>query len=363
MTPSSSNRVVVPRNRIQFRRKPVQKHWILVGSIAPVGLAMGIFTYAADKLVPPDFSINSDVGAPVFAEGLREGFVDGARNLTTPNSFNSSPELTLRMGQSTATGADAWANNRTWVYTGQIFTGPNGIISLAANNDDADWFKINGAVVLDDGTWTSTNTALVTGLTPNSWVDFEYRVGNGTGGAGPSGVNVGANNGNGINWNATTGVVMSYVDETDVNTGGLSLDANAYDLGRPTEPAGGGPTLFRYQTGLGFDDDLRVTASGTITLDGGTALVSETSLKFENTAASTLTVNDGTGVHKVLAFTNGTTIATAIPATVSGTSDVRVGKVTDGATTGAHFIAGGAGRHAGSPDAASIIVNIGSPRY
>ncbi len=250
------------------------------------------------------------------------------------------------MGQSQLFGADAWADNRTWVYTGQIFTGTSTTLSFAANNDDADWFKINGNVVLDDNTYYTTNTALVTGLTAGTWVDFEYRVGNGVGGAGPSGQNVGGAAGaNGVNWNASTGVVFSYTDETDSNTGALSLDALAYDNGKPTETLGGGATLFRYQSGLGFQDDLRVTGSGTVTIDGGTALVTEPSLRFENAAAATLTVNDGTGLHKTLAFANGTTLATnTAPITVAGTSDVRLGKISDGSLTGVRLIAGGSGK-------------------
>ncbi|MGV3530747.1 MAG: hypothetical protein ACO1QR_00145, partial [Chthoniobacteraceae bacterium] len=296
---------------------------------------------AADRVVPPDFTINSDTGAPVYLEGLREGFVDGSANATTANPFNSSPELTLRMGQSIATGPDAWGDNRTWIYTGQIFTGPNAIISIAANNDDFDWFSIDGQVILNNNAWDVPNAAVWFGLTPNTWVDFEFRVGNGGGGAGPSG----QNNGGGLNWNTSTGVVMSYEDETDPFTLLPSLDALAYDLGRPEELPGGGPTLFRYQNGLGFDDDLRVTGSGTITIDGQTPTVTEPSLRFENAAAATLTVNDGTGPHKTLAFSNGTTLASnTAAAVVAGTSDVRLGRISDGALTGVRLVAAGQGQ-------------------
>src|SRR6478672_8975200 len=99
MAPSRSNRVLSSRKRIGLRRKPVDNRWILAGSIAPVGLALGFIAYAADKVVPPDFSINSDAGAPVFTEGLQEGWVDGARNLTGANPFNGTPQLGLRLGQ------------------------------------------------------------------------------------------------------------------------------------------------------------------------------------------------------------------------------------------------------------------------
>jgi hypothetical protein len=132
---------------------------------------------------------------PLFNEGLKEGFTNTNNDFTTPiGSASAGPNfgesLNLRMGNSGFFGAtDGWADNRTWIYSGEIFTGPNGIISIAANNDDTDWFRVDGTVVLQDTAWNVPNATVVQGLTPNSWVPFEYRVANGAGGAGPSGQN------------------------------------------------------------------------------------------------------------------------------------------------------------------------------
>ena len=54
---------------------------------------------------------------------------------------------------------DGWANNRTWIYTGQIHVTTN-FMSLIMNNDDTDWLKINGVIVLDDNTWNDPIQAL-----------------------------------------------------------------------------------------------------------------------------------------------------------------------------------------------------------
>ncbi len=352
MIPSVCSLLTESRNEPSlFGRKSKWRQLVLIGAIAPVSLAITPLASAVDRVVPPNFTINSDTGSPVYTEGLLEGFVTGSNNTATANPFNSSPELTLRMGQTRATGVDLWADQRTWIYTGQLFTGPTGVLSIAANNDDFDWFRIGGVVVLENNTWNQANSTVVNetavpGFLPNTWVDFEYRVGNGGGGAGPSG----QNNDGAANWNEQTGVVFAYKDVTvpDPMTPDVTpnpLDAAIYTLGKPTEEAGGGPTLFRYQSGLGFSDDLRVTGSGTITIDGNTPLVTEPSLRFENAAPATLTVNDGTGVHKTLAFSGGTTLATnTAPSTIAGTTDVRLGRISDGALTGVRLIAGGPGQ-------------------
>ncbi|HEX5176397.1 MAG TPA: hypothetical protein VFV83_05170, partial [Chthoniobacteraceae bacterium] len=322
-----------------------------MGAITPATLFLGVRASATDRPVPPNFTINSDVGTPVYTEGLLEGYVDDlvtpfGDDELTPNPANSSPELTLRMGQLNQDPPgnnpndpgnlvpDQWANGRTWIYTGQINTGPNGILSFAANNDDTDWLQINGTVVLNDNGWDVSAATVVTGLTPNTWVDFEFRVSDtGTGGAGPSGQNadptVPARPVDQLGWTGTIGVVMSYTDEL------LSNNVADYELGLPTEPAGGGATLFRYQSGFGFDDDFRITADGTITIDGGNPNVTEPSMRFENAAPATLTISDGTGVHKVLSIATTTSFTANNQAvTIAGTSDLRPGALSDGAFTG-----------------------------
>ncbi len=313
-TPVAS-RTLVPKSRPATRRS------VLTGALLPVVLVGPAF--AADLVIGPDRTINSDAGVQLYSDGLREGLINAYNDTTTANPLNgpdngqgAAVSLGLRMGQSTAFGATGWGDNRTWVYTGEMFTGPNGIISIAAENDDTDWFRIDNVVRLADTTWDSANAFTVTGLAPNSWVQFEYRVSNGGGGAGPSGQN---NNG-AANWNNTTGVVYSYFDEAG------SIDANAYDGGKPTETAGGGPTLFRFANGFGLTDDLNVQTSGTLTINGANVSINETSLRFTNTDAATLTINDGAGTpHKVLGIVGQTQWATL----TSGGADVILDGNTD----------------------------------
>ena len=94
---------VAASSRLQ---KPRFSKYILVGAIAPATLLSVQSVYAVDRFLPPDYTINTDTGAPVYNEGLQEGFL--GRNLagftaaddeTTPNPKNSSPELGIREGQ------------------------------------------------------------------------------------------------------------------------------------------------------------------------------------------------------------------------------------------------------------------------
>jgi len=294
----------------------------------------------------------------LYGEGLHEGFLDASPdNETTPianatlgpdNGLGAGISLGLRMAQinegQAAFTPFGWANNRTWIYSGEVFTGPNGIISFAANNDDTDWLKINGAVVLNDNGWDTAVATTVTGLAPNTWVPFEYRVSDlGAGGAGPSGQLTAPGS---ANWTTSIGAVMSYNAENG------SLDANAYigganDLARPTEVANGAPELFRYFIGdSAGGDNIHVTASSTTTLSGTGSQISEGQLTFEAGATPvTLTFNNSDAVQRTLAATK-TTFANANNATTifAGTGNVRVGEASDGNFTGVTVVKdGGAG--------------------
>src|SRR4030095_11827081 len=138
---------------------------ILTGSILPVAIATS--AVAADWT--GDVSL---VNNPSYSEGLREGQTATNNDFATPiGSANPGPtdgaSLTLRMGQTTQHGTDLWSVYNTWIYAGEIFTGPNGTISIAAENDDTDRFVIDGAVVLEDTAWNIPNAVVVTGLTPD----------------------------------------------------------------------------------------------------------------------------------------------------------------------------------------------------
>src|SRR5262245_45715857 len=106
---------------------------ILSGTLLPASLATSA-SRATTTLVPtpPQVSVldlDSNAATPLFAEGLREGFVNGADNETTANPLNGPDNgqgqgvsLGLRMAQATFFNpANGWANPRTWIYTGEVF--------------------------------------------------------------------------------------------------------------------------------------------------------------------------------------------------------------------------------------------------
>src|SRR5262245_53617534 len=223
---------------------------ILTGTILPAAFAASAHAATLNWTGAPQ-TLNHN---PSFTEGLREGFTAINNDFTTTiDAANPGPNfgesLTLRMGQETTVGANAWQDNRTWIYSGEIFTGPNGVISIAANNDDTDYFKIDGSVVLQNTVWNVPNATVVRGLIPNTWVPFEYRVANGTGGAGPSAQNTSG----GAGWTNTIGVVMSYDDEAGSLVVGNYSGGNG--LGKPTESQDATPNLFRFQSGAGIGGD------------------------------------------------------------------------------------------------------------
>lgn len=321
---------VMKSHQKKFRRA------VLTGSILPA-----VFVTSA---VAADWSgAVSLVNNPSYNEGLREGQTATNNDFTTPiGSANPGPNggesLTLRMGQSNAFGADAWGDNKTWIYSGEVFTGPNGIISLAAENDDTDRFVIDGAVVLQDTAWNIPNAVVVSGLTPNSWVTFDYRVANGAGGAGPSGQNPAGSSG----WNGTTGVVMSYDNENNsLNVSDYLPGGGGLGLGKPEETAGGGPTLFRYTLGGGlFPDNINIRADATVTMSGAAVTTAENVLRFlpldpPSVSAITLTVNSAdTDVRTLQASQTFTAWKDGSTAIFSGNANIRVGQARDGTFVG-----------------------------
>lgn len=313
---------------------------ILTGTILPVAI---LTTAYADNALWDGTPV-SLANNPAFSEGLEEGFTNFNNDFATPiGAANLGPNfgesLSLRMGQTQATGATAWGDNRTWIYSGEVFTGPNGIISFAANNDDTDFLRIDGSIVLQDTTWNIPNATVVRGLTPNTWVPFEYRVANGTGGAGPSGQN---NNG-GAGWTGQIGVVMSYDDENG------SLNVADYSggngLGQPAEVANGTPTLFRYLSGGGEGGDrVTITASTTVTMSGVANNVAETFFRFSGGAqdSMTLTVNSADAQIRTLsANLTGTAWKDNSTLVVTGSANVRLGQTQDGNFAGNFIVKNG----------------------
>lgn len=128
-----------------------------------------------------------------------------------------------------------WANERTWVYWGEVYIEKDKTC-FAAKIDDWTYLEIDGKVYMDENIW---NTVERSGPLPleTGWHAFEVRFGNGSGGAGPAaGIPVGF----GIN-----------------HTGEDSAKMDDYEY--PFDPMGSAPVVFRYDDGLGFDDALAIS--------------------------------------------------------------------------------------------------------
>jgi len=131
--------------------------------------------------------------------GYVPGLVGGP--LAGNMSFAPNPETDVYPGPHAGASRTAppWAGNRTWVYTGQVFLDGR-TAYFAENIDDKTHLTIDGAVVIDNSSW---NTPAGSGpiVKSRGWYDFELRMSNGGGGAGPV-----ANNG----WTSTKGFGMAY---------------------------------------------------------------------------------------------------------------------------------------------------------
>jgi hypothetical protein len=338
--------------------------FILATVIAPVALIVppvngaDLILNAAAGNSPLNF--DPDVAPPIFQAGLKEGVLVNT-DAFNPNNYNpngvafetflqNAPTLGTTLGNSnigngnsTTTPLNQWGRDRIFAYKGQIFTGPTGNLQFAEQIDDATFLYVDGAAVISDTVWNRPVASPVLSLTPNTWVDFELRIGNGSGGAGPTNNN---DNG-GSNWGGGVGFVYS----TSGVDGGL--DRNNYTAGaqngRPVDPnLPSGPSLFRFQSGVGFADDIRVQGTGGVINLNAAALLNEVNqnrVRFE-AAGATMTVNGlgktlGTRVDGVqsgtdIEFSNGTL-------TINGDGNFRPVRFRDGSNTNVLLVKSGTG--------------------
>ncbi len=336
MNPPAS-RSIVPVSR------PLRR-FILATTIAPALFSTGAM--AVDLVIPPDRTINSDNGTPIIYEGLLEGYINGTTDIdvTTPNPGQNGVQDRPRMGETNTKvigSNNFWSDDQTWVYTGQVFDA-DGIFSFSENIDDRVRLTIDGTDVIADTAWDvptkSDNFSFPDGndygMGPNGdgWHDFEVRFQNGGGGAGTvDNAGLGWGGGNNATYdNMGFGYAIDGVFAGDTN----GAPSNVI----PIEIQDGTPELFRVVGATGLNDDLIVTASGTLTIDGVLQNVQEQSLRFDNPAGATLTINDGTGAHKILSISsttpaNSTQWATATSGgsavTIAGTSDFQPSLMTD----------------------------------
>jgi hypothetical protein len=224
-------------------------------------------------------SVMTSTGLSGYVPGLTEGKLAGALNDVDPNSgSNPVPVLSL-----TAAGTNAsppWADQTTWVYTGE-FNWVGGEISIAEHIDDNTVLYVGGVEVFRDTAWDSVGSYYVADL-PAGWYQFEVRFGNGGGGAGPNTGNVAGQ----PQWNASFGFGIKAGPPTLVQA----------DYTFPVDPGDG--SLFRTQATLGIlnvADGAELLVAGfqglnSVVLDGTLAITGPTT-SVSMTDSLTLGVN------------------------------------------------------------------------
>ncbi|MBQ7187898.1 MAG: autotransporter-associated beta strand repeat-containing protein [Kiritimatiellae bacterium] len=113
--------------------------------------------------------------------GLYTGVLSGSNNRTDPE-----PKGDLALGTTQANTTSGWEQNTTVVYSGYIWNNDSTNVTwtFAENFDDTVLLLIDGVTVLDNSGWKTVTKNTVT-LAPGPH-RFVVRLGQGTGGAGPS---------------------------------------------------------------------------------------------------------------------------------------------------------------------------------
>jgi hypothetical protein len=238
----------------------------------------------------------------VFGAGLQAGRLQNSQNLE-PN-----PKTQVELGPVAAhvkgdTGGGPvgpWESDKTWAYTGQIYDA-DGIISFVENFDDWTYINIDsGAYVYNDNDWGNVRSTgqLNLGMGPagDGWHNFEVRFGQGGGGVGPNqdpwqqdpkmGFGIDpqgrgtTTKGDYITADDGSGSLFRYVVSAGVTRGKIIVDANATLMVKGFTQAGKITVDGTLELGDAASDctDLVLGASGTLSLDKGSLLVSNTSL-------------------------------------------------------------------------------------
>ena len=164
---------------------------------------------------------------------------DTAINLTVYPASTApfpDPHVATSYVASTSSSTEPWKQNQTWVYTGQFRSEGTNYV-FASKIDERCYLRIGASVLLPGTANNAFAVSVVTNI-PAGWHPFEIRLFNSTGAAGPS-ANVGLANKIGFGYNTN-----DYTGTTGANY---------------TYPAdNGGMSIFRYDDGLGFADELLV---------------------------------------------------------------------------------------------------------
>ncbi|MCB0033291.1 MAG: hypothetical protein KDE51_04705 [Anaerolineales bacterium] len=260
----------------------------------------GLYNMSSVNISDSNFGNNdaSGNGGAIQNGGYMAGLVAGAI-YTTGISLADNPAdqgIVLSPEAAATTASPPWANNTTWVYTGEFYDA-DGVFSFAENLDDYAWVAIDGTVVLNNGVWNVATTSDVLnmgmGVNGDGWHTIEIRLYNGNGGAGPVSTN---------GWDATKGLGLN-IDGSSSNQGG--------DYIFPIDPGDG--SLFRTAV-----SNVAITITNT-TLDNNTAVLGAGvySLGDLSITGSTLSSNQASGSGG--AIYNGGDLELLI-ATISGNS-------------------------------------------
>ncbi|MBE3096907.1 MAG: hypothetical protein IMZ44_07215, partial [Planctomycetes bacterium] len=270
-----------------------------------------------------------------YASGLNAGRLSGGFNTTGDNpNQDFEPDLSKMnySGSAPYTGqptsvtypSGIWADNMTWVYSGQWHQNATGLVSFSENFDDSVMLKIDlngdgvfgtGETLLNNGTWDSPTSSAGTMLA-EGWYNFEVRYGQGSGGAGPvnqAGQDYMQGGGMALGWDSQGRGTVTYADHQNIPSADFRVlqdEGSLYVTSGATVLAAGLDNLGMVQVG------------GTLTLAGpGTA----SAKAFSIGGSATMTSLTGTGTSSEL--TVGGTLdvsgaATANTISISGTANV-----------------------------------------
>jgi hypothetical protein len=203
-----------------------------------------------------------DSGVSTLAPGLREGRLEGAFNLTSPN-------LGTRVSAALEKANTAWPadhTNTTVVYTGEIYL-DGSPYSFAESIDDNVVLLIGGASVLSNQSYSTVSTGAV--QLAAGWHPVELRVGNSSGSGGS--LNVFATGG-GVAWKKAD---TAWQVLRDIDGGGFLRSP-----GRLATDFSGGVTVVTgtvavcTETAADSAGTAAVNRLGGVTLNAGTLLLS-----------------------------------------------------------------------------------------
>jgi hypothetical protein len=276
-----------------------------------VAVKNGSADYGTNNLeLSGTLAIGNAAIAPMYTTGLMGGKTNIANDFVSVNPGN----LGVQLGPVAAftTAAPPWADNTTFIYTGQYYSEDGGVDNWCGDIDDSSYVKVGTTVVFSG----SSNT-FYKGSTPNlgaaGWQDIEIRVGNGTGGHGmvrtPPALGIGVD---------FTGTKTVKADFTVADVAHVSYRYMTYP--------GDAATVGRLTAGLVTADIVNMMTTGsTAAVDGLVAATAGLNKTVTVGDGTTLTVG-ASGISGFNALTvEGEVNATGAPITMSSTGAINVG--------------------------------------